>query len=458
VEFVEYPDGLEVSSRHVGARLNASTGHKFEVHVPHRFNVDVRSAGGGVALTEVQGNFTGETGGGALSFTKVRGEARLTTGGGAIAISDSHLGGEVRTGGGAAALRNTTGDVRVHSGSGGIVRGNSSLPASEVVRIHREGGDIDVPRAPAGAEVFTAGGAITIGTSGGPVRAQTGGGAIRVRSAVDLVKLGTGGGAITVDAVDGGIAATTGAGAVVATMVGNPARGDKSVEIRSGSGAVVLTLPDGIGATFDIEAAYPGSDNNGRTTRPVRITSDFPLQQNERADADGAGYRVRATWRVADGRNRVYIRTVGDVHIQRASGRTSASTQAISPAATSTGFAFVTGDDVEGRARAVRQMALSAPPRAAAAALGRPAFSEPDARTRREAVEGLLRLPDGAGDAELARIAATHPDPVLRERARRERAEAPGIGRGWVEIAPSDPAGPPDPPAPPAPPSQVAPS
>ncbi|MBA3970048.1 MAG: HEAT repeat domain-containing protein [Gemmatimonadetes bacterium] len=256
------------------------------------------------------------------------------------------------------------------------------------------------------------------------------------------MKLGTGSGAITVDAVDGGIAATTGAGAVVATMVGDPARGDRGVEIRSGSGAVVLTLPDGIDATFDIEATYQGTDNNGRTGSPVRITSDFPLQQTQYANPDGTGYRVRATGRVGNGRNRVYIRTVGDVRIQRASGRASAQAVSHTTAApgsacptnkcagqgssrqdASVGFAFATGDDTGERRRAVKALARNAPPQAALAALTRFAWEDHEAEVQREAVERLVDLPNDLGMKELIRVAQRHSG----EEARRGAVQGLGV-------------------------------
>jgi len=80
------------------------------------------------------------------------------------------------------------------------------------------------------------------------------------------------------------------------------------------------------------------------------------------------------------------------------------------------GFAYTTGD-VPGRIAAIRQMARSAPPAAAASGIGRLAFSEEDERVQRAAVEELARLRTRAADEELRRIAREHPRPSIRAQA-----------------------------------------
>jgi beta-lactamase regulating signal transducer with metallopeptidase domain len=80
------------------------------------------------------------------------------------------------------------------------------------------------------------------------------------------------------------------------------------------------------------------------------------------------------------------------------------------------GFAYTTGD-VPGRIAAIRQMARSAPPAAAASGIGRLAFSEEDERVQRAAVEELARLGTRAADEQLRRIAREHPRSSIRARA-----------------------------------------
>jgi beta-lactamase regulating signal transducer with metallopeptidase domain len=80
------------------------------------------------------------------------------------------------------------------------------------------------------------------------------------------------------------------------------------------------------------------------------------------------------------------------------------------------GYAYLTGD-TDGRIEALRAMARNAPPAAAAASLGRLAFSEDDARVQRAAVEELARLRTRAATRQLGRIARGHPRSAIRAQA-----------------------------------------
>ena len=96
---------------------SSSTAHAFEIMVPRRFNLELKSAGGGVTLSGLEGTFRGETGGGNIVIEKVYGEADLSTGGGDVRVSDSELAGSVGTGGGEVQFRNVKGSLNGSSGS-----------------------------------------------------------------------------------------------------------------------------------------------------------------------------------------------------------------------------------------------------------------------------------------------------------------------------------------------------
>jgi hypothetical protein len=80
------------------------------------------------------------------------------------------------------------------------------------------------------------------------------------------------------------------------------------------------------------------------------------------------------------------------------------------------GHAYLTGD-AQGRIEALRAMARNAPPAAAAASLGRLAFTEDDARVQRAAVQELARLRTRAAVKQLGRIARGHPRSAIRAQA-----------------------------------------
>ncbi|HEV2131111.1 MAG TPA: M56 family metallopeptidase, partial [Longimicrobiaceae bacterium] len=436
VEAEETPGGVRIATSQIERRGDASTGHRLEIRVPHHFDIELTSSGGEVEVQDVRGQVMGRTGGGEIVLSRLHGSASLVTGGGEIHVLDSWLEGAVHTGGGDVVMRNVQGTLDASTGGGQVIRvegaaDSSGGPEGPVVRIDSPGGAITVQDAPAGAEVSTGGGAIYIGSARGFAHARTGGGSI------------------TLDQVDGPIKAITGAGAVAAAMVGDPARGGRDVEIRSGSGSVMLTLPAEISADFDIEVAHTDG-----AARPPRIVSDWDLSQTENVSRAGSGAarkHVRATGRAGDGRHRIHIRTVnGDVYLKRAESpphatargvwasapavtpaphtpvvptppqRTSAESRVARAQAPESGFAFVTGSDRESRRRSVEMLGRNAPPPAAAAALERIAREDGDVRVQRQAVESLGTLRGEVGMAALIRIARTHP----RVEVRREAVEA----------------------------------
>ena len=81
-------------------------------------NVSVSSAGGALAISDLSGDFYGQTGGGGITIEGATGRATLSTGGGAVTVLNSTLSGSVTTGGGEVTISNVTGGLRGSSGSG----------------------------------------------------------------------------------------------------------------------------------------------------------------------------------------------------------------------------------------------------------------------------------------------------------------------------------------------------
>ncbi len=408
----------QLKSLQVGNNSSYSTSHRFELRVPSSYDVSVRSNGGSIEIRDVRGSFVGSTNGGPLHLTSVEGEARLSTNGGEITVTDARLDGYVKTNGGEVRFHNVRGNLRGSSNGGAVIRTNgeaAGASAEAPVNITRPGGAIDVESAPFGASL------------------HTGGGRIYVRSAARFVNARTGGGEIVLHDVDGRVHASTGAGNVRVSLL-DRRNAPHDVEIRSGTGAVELVLPSGFDADLDIETAY--TNNLGHR---VSITSDFPLRISESSAfesvAGGTPRKfVRGRARIGSGTHRVVVRTVnGDVVLRRAGnpislGAPGTRTRAKGVGAGSRdnleldcfgavckttgaptedgGFAYVTGEGKE-RVGAIRALALAAPEKAAALALEKLAFSEPDAESALAAVRELEHLGD-AGLAGLIRVAVAH--------------------------------------------------
>jgi len=319
---------------------NQSSRHVFEIQVPRNFNVRVKSSGGSVSITGVDGRFTGNTGGGEINIQKSNGDVDLRTGGGDIRVSDSNVNGSVSTGGGMVRIERVNGNLEGTSGSGPVVyaqstrnrsgsgygygtgdgkdgdvsvstsasgghstttyvRGGNKLTgfSYNAIMMSYAGGDISLPSAPDGARVNTGGGRIRIGPSGGVVYAATGGGDIDIGPAT------------------GSVEAQTGAGRVAIELKGPDSH---QVEVTSGKGDVVLEVPANLNATLELETAY--TNNLGHKTR---IVSDWPLTTTETSNWDateGTPRRyIRARQNIGKGGAVIHVKTVnGDVVVQKA--------------------------------------------------------------------------------------------------------------------------------------------
>ena len=130
---------------------------QWNIRVPSRYNVEVKTSGGGIDLADIGGTVDARTSGGGIKTGRLSGEATLKTSGGSIRV------------GGA----------------------TSNLIA------HTSGGSIDIGDTTGPVEAKTSGGSITLARVGGSVLARTSGGGIRVEDAMGSVDASTSGGSIT---------------------------------------------------------------------------------------------------------------------------------------------------------------------------------------------------------------------------------------------------------------------
>jgi hypothetical protein len=114
--------GVRVTSRfnHEGGSHNCSM--NLIIKVPKRYDLHIHSAGGSIAISNVEGTISGMTGGGELELQHLRGTIELKTGGGQIHVANSRLEGSVSTGGGHVVLENVSDGLRASSGSEPVVR------------------------------------------------------------------------------------------------------------------------------------------------------------------------------------------------------------------------------------------------------------------------------------------------------------------------------------------------
>ena len=222
---------------------------KIRAWVPERFDLDLDTSGGAIAVGDLEGSVKADTSGGSLRFGNIEGPVLGDTSGGSIVLEGA--------------------------------RGDVSLDTS--------GGSITVGDVDGSVNADTSGGSITIGQVRDAIRADTSGGSIRIESSGGSVVAETSGGSISIGEAHGAIDAETSGGGIEATIRAQPS--DDSRLITSG-GPIRLRLADGIGV--DIDAQSSGG----------RVSSELEL-----ADRDQS--RTRLTGKAGGGGPRVTLRSSG---------------------------------------------------------------------------------------------------------------------------------------------------
>jgi hypothetical protein len=137
--------------RHPDFKLN------FEVEIPAKFNVDLKTGGGHITVADLTGKVICNTSGGKIEIKNISGTVSAKTSGGSIKLDGA------------------TGDADLHTSGGSIKIGSVE-------------GNVDA---------YTSGGRIEIIRAGGNVKAYTSGGSIKMDEVKGVVDASTSGGSIT---------------------------------------------------------------------------------------------------------------------------------------------------------------------------------------------------------------------------------------------------------------------
>lgn len=233
-------DGDTVTVRSVAPRKEGprsrgvqTTQGKYTIVVPARFNVRLKTAGGTLAVRDLEGETKASSGGGDLAFSNLKGPVDGQTAGGRIKANGCEGTLKVKTGGGG---------IQVDGGRGSL-------------------------------EGLTAGGQVTVKSFDGPVSVKTGGGNIELDGIAGTINGATAGGTISasVTAVANDIKLTSGGGAVTLRAPGNAAF---DFEASTTAGTVTIDLP----VTVDVERKpsrqhVKGAVNGGGKSVVLRTTA-----------------------------------------------------------------------------------------------------------------------------------------------------------------------------------------
>jgi DUF4097 and DUF4098 domain-containing protein YvlB len=295
--------GVDLESFYTGPKHKNHRSPAFEIKVPWKFDLKIKSMGGGITIHKVNGDITGKTMGGKLQLSGLKGFVNLKTMGGAVTLKDSDVDGKIKTMGGRVLFENVMGDVSGSSMGGNViyknVKSRTGTSTGKVVNISTMGGDINVSEALHGAKVHTMGGDI------------------HVKAAKEFITAKTMGGGINIDNIDGWVKATTMGGDVTVHMTGDPGKGKRDVTLSSNGGTITLTVPKGLSMDIEIEIAYTKSSKQN-----YKITGDFDIKQKQTGEWDTSKGSPRkyiyGKGKTGDGKHKIKIKTInGNVVLKK---------------------------------------------------------------------------------------------------------------------------------------------
>lgn len=280
----------------------------YEITVPLKFNLDLQTQGGELAVGNLDGELRAVTAGGDIRSGDVAGPVHAETAGGDINLGNLGQRVEARTAGGSIHVSDVKGDAFLETSGGEIRAGRIEGSA----RLRTAGGDILLRGAVGPVHAETAGGQIQIGPCDASIRAETAGGSIRVQGAQGRVEVETAGGSIDLFRLQNAVRAETAAGRILVEINANrdsfgPSRLDTSV------GDIEVFLPPDL--PLNIDAAIEQAFGH-------RIISDFPLHiQGEEESFRQRSQRGEAA--LNGGGKPLRIRTIiGNIEIRKLDPRT----------------------------------------------------------------------------------------------------------------------------------------
>jgi DUF4097 and DUF4098 domain-containing protein YvlB len=133
-----FSDEASLSSREK-SRLQVS----YKVSVPSHFNLDLKTAGGHIAVGDLKGNIKAETAGGEFRFGRIDGTIRAQTAGGSISLSRATGPVTLRTAGGRISIGEARAGVQAQTAGGSISAALAAQPEGDC-RLSTSGGRIEV--------------------------------------------------------------------------------------------------------------------------------------------------------------------------------------------------------------------------------------------------------------------------------------------------------------------------
>ncbi len=159
IDFRQDGKDVYIQARRKGFDWGSRLRLRFMITVPRKYNLDLKTSGGSINVTELEGTVTARTSGGSLNFGRIDGSVNGRTSGGSISLEGGSGPLEVETSGGSIRIGRVGGPVKAHTSGG-------SITVDEVqgtIQASTSGGHVEatITKQPEGdCELSTSGGSI----------------------------------------------------------------------------------------------------------------------------------------------------------------------------------------------------------------------------------------------------------------------------------------------------------
>ncbi len=152
---------------------------KYIITVPKKYNLNLKTSGGGISVDDLDGEVKAKTSGGSLHFGNIVGYVDAKTSGGGINLAGCQADVDIRTSGGSISIGDVEGNVNAHT-SGGSIKIKKAM--GEIIA-RTSGGGIKIEEAMGAIDANTSGGSVTAYISKQPkqdCRLKTSGGSVKI--------------------------------------------------------------------------------------------------------------------------------------------------------------------------------------------------------------------------------------------------------------------------------------
>jgi hypothetical protein len=118
-------DDVLIVGERKGSWISYNLGIHYEIKVPEKYNVNLKTGGGSISLADLNGEVNAKTSGGSISLGRIAGDIEVNTSGGSISVDE------------------VMGEIDAHT-SGGSIKATISKQPKEDSELSTSGGSISV--------------------------------------------------------------------------------------------------------------------------------------------------------------------------------------------------------------------------------------------------------------------------------------------------------------------------